>query len=546
MYLNLAIVFMAVLFFLPAVYYSLLTPFALIDDYSDWLVIYWLQEPGLFIDWFRETFINWQPGRFRPFFQISNFAAWFFYGNNSWLHHLSRLCVKGITVFLAWYCLANNFKSGRDKIWDHGHLPLAVLLFISLFFPNHPEARLAPQELHSAFFIMLLNISVINILNTPDQRLYRLSWPQLSLLYAAFIGLFFAKEINIAVLAWFLIFLVLINIKNWKSNSGKSFIIIKKEICLYLVFILIFLYAFWRIKVAVSGNTYGTPKITLDLIISNYRWLVGEIFQIGTSRIISTVFILLLMIFLGRILFDVIRRARGINRRFSRRQLFLIFLLGQFLAMLAILATTWYKVYRFWYPLVPVLALIYAMTVSDIGEYLEKIMKSTAGLIFKSFMILFLVYFLMVNYANHMFQFINQHNARNIEVRLLDFLLQKRMAGKEVVITNSSEFESKIIIYFNQFQKYFFKREVPVKTKLEKGSIPSYFLHASRGSSYPPFFKPLVRFRRENQYNELWPWVVKISALAQMREKPLLNADAGAQFIDNYIWYVYYYDKARK
>lgn len=84
------------LLYLPVFYYSLDTPFALVDDYNDrqrfsipehWG---WRHFPG----WLRWNILEAGggsgEGRYRPFWVVYSTVAWNVFGMNPWLHHLAR------------------------------------------------------------------------------------------------------------------------------------------------------------------------------------------------------------------------------------------------------------------------------------------------------------------------------------------------------------------------------------------------------------------------------------------------------------------------
>ena len=79
------------LLFLPVLYYTLTTPFALIDDYAMAKVLMGILDS-------REEFFRWLTDltyrdgeyRHRPFWEFYNAATWHVLGPLPWLHHLAR------------------------------------------------------------------------------------------------------------------------------------------------------------------------------------------------------------------------------------------------------------------------------------------------------------------------------------------------------------------------------------------------------------------------------------------------------------------------
>ena len=84
------LVIIPALLYLPALYYSLDTPFALVDDYREWLFNKdygsWERIPVLL-----ERYVLGTRGdRYHPFWALYMPAAWNVYGVHPWLHHLGR------------------------------------------------------------------------------------------------------------------------------------------------------------------------------------------------------------------------------------------------------------------------------------------------------------------------------------------------------------------------------------------------------------------------------------------------------------------------
>ena len=153
----LAAVFVAIpaLLFLPVLYYSLTTPFGLVDDFGDWAFIRILDSPGQFFQWFDDEFLNLgaNSDRFRPFWEFYDAVSWKTFGATAWLHHLARWIFHFGAVFAfgaAFLCFVRNGQSAQSTAsWFVRLLPLAVLAYVWLFFPNQPASRLgAAGSLH--------------------------------------------------------------------------------------------------------------------------------------------------------------------------------------------------------------------------------------------------------------------------------------------------------------------------------------------------------------------------------------------------------------
>ena len=151
------------LLFIPVLYYSLTTPFALVDDYGMCYYVEFLDHASRFSNWFQKQVVDFSYGRYRPVFDLYNMATWKVFGANPWLHHLARwiLHFGAIACFAAAYLRFRSEKN--DEIYripetrgSYFHLiPLAILVYVWLFFPNSPASRLGPQEVYTVFFLGL-------------------------------------------------------------------------------------------------------------------------------------------------------------------------------------------------------------------------------------------------------------------------------------------------------------------------------------------------------------------------------------------------------
>ena len=76
----------------PILYYSLTTPFALVDDYGTWYYLSKLDSFSSFFRWVNVSFLHFSDHheRYRPFWEIYNALAWKGFGPTPWAHHLSR------------------------------------------------------------------------------------------------------------------------------------------------------------------------------------------------------------------------------------------------------------------------------------------------------------------------------------------------------------------------------------------------------------------------------------------------------------------------
>ena len=121
---------------------ALRTPFRLVDDYSDWQHSAIFHGTSNFLNLFTIGEWSTQSPRFRPFFELWAALSWSIFGQEAWIHNLVRLLVKLASFWLAFRLLIRVTAAPLQ-----GQLRLAAIFAcLYLFFPNNPEARLAPQE----------------------------------------------------------------------------------------------------------------------------------------------------------------------------------------------------------------------------------------------------------------------------------------------------------------------------------------------------------------------------------------------------------------
>ena len=189
-------------------------------DYHDWIHLEILDDPEHFLSWLRANFLNAEnasflyPGdRYRPFWEFYNAVAWQVFGPTPWLHHLSRWFFHfgAVLTFAAafWHISRAGWRE-KAAGFDHGgfaalllFMPLALLVYIWLFFPNVPAARLGPQEVYSVFFLGLCNwmAALLLVGNAGDSgkgRWRQSTWLHYALFMLGYLGLVTAKEVGIA------------------------------------------------------------------------------------------------------------------------------------------------------------------------------------------------------------------------------------------------------------------------------------------------------------------------------------------------------------
>lgn len=518
------------LLFLSALYYSLKTPFALIDDYGDWLVIkHWSQEGG-FLNWSGHVFLGDSLGRYRPFFELYNYTTWSFFGPSAPYHHLARWVVKLACLFLGVLTLAiislpDNPRAFSRDLWKNEALRWSALFFIIvfLFFPNQPVARLAPQELNSVFFLCLSNLAMAMLLTATPGRVIGSSITAHALLFIGSLGLSLTKEINIAILAWIALFLMI-------SSHGDK---LSRRLAILFPVLCLLGFTLWRVKVAASDAAYGVTAITGELLLANAKWLYKDVFQFSTSLVLG---IMLVILFFWPILYSGTREFR--NSRISPRSWFIFFLAGEFLVLFAMLCTSWLQVLRYWYPLIPVLALLTAFTIQIWIHNLKSIFQRTVS---HNIVILLCLLFILNNGYNYHFQFTIQHALRQVESKVLSHTGELLEQGQQVYIWTSlrdpdMEINDKVRIYFNHYLPFFFNTSLNLRVTEDLSLIDeNAYLLSPRPEIHG--FQKTKSFQIANDYPLLDP-LYRISATVQQRKSPRLRLDAGVHWT-NYAWHVY-------
>ena len=440
--LALAIVLVAVpaLLFVPILSYSLNTPFALVDDYYDWTWLEVLENPHSLSQWFYERFVSLDAtgSRHRPFFEFYNMLVWKTFGPTPWLHHLSRWVFHFAAVF-AFSAAFLAFPVEKQNP-TFRFIPLALLVYLWLFFPNSPASRLAPQEVYSVFFLGLCTWMVALILLKRDDS------PTATLgihgvFFLGFLGLALSKETNIALMAWMLVFYPVLLL----ARRPPRVLLI----CIPLV--LIFLHLFIKV---LNAPGYG-PTERENYVYWHSREILVGLFQFHTSLLLLALFTVLCILLLWNVF------ARVFKGRWDPELWFIVFLLGLAASMFAIVVVSWGVALRYWYVLIPIFALLMAYSCKYVLEYASHRPRLVWRLAPAMF-VLFIAYFVGANYYNAMWQTVVQHDVRTIESRLIAEVTQLHDQGHHVYISESrDEHVFNLVRYFHGFAPRFLDKTYP-------------------------------------------------------------------------------------
>jgi len=426
-----------VLLLIPVYYLSLTTPFRLIDDYTTWMI------HGDLIKYLSFS----SEGRSYPIYEYYNEITWSLFQTDYSLHHLTRLLVKILTFLLI-------FKLGKElcplNVKKYEWSSFIFIFSLYFFYPNNPEARLAPQELLSAFFLFFTTYFIVNK-QTYSKKIF--------IILIGFICFLLSKESNIII--GFLLF-TFITYRIIKSSTHNYWII---------PFVIVFTHTFINIYLITSKGGYGQANISLALISNNLSSLTEFILFPGGSY---DPFILIFLLITPTYL--IIKKTPSLVKNISLTGFWhdnknIIFVTLLFVAAIATYSLSWHKVLRYAYlPTLLFHLLIYFS--------LRYILQNNLWSKLFSNMNFFSLIFVLIVFSNFYYQFFLQNFAGNFEKRLLN-TIEIEANKNSIYLVDNSEYSHKILIYFTEFRDKYF----PEKNKLKiargkkiKGSLDYDFM----------------------------------------------------------------------
>ena len=525
------------LLFIPALYYSLDTPFALVDDYGDWIFSWLWGGSESFSGWLARNFGSGD-GRYRPFWVFYNAVAWKAFGANPWLYHLSRWVwhFGAVLMFAAAFCrFAGNGQRGNAGAFDGMSrlnrllplLPVALLAYLWLFYPNSPASRLFPQEVYTVFFLGLCTwMAALLLTGADDAGRGRSRLLQYGLLGLGCLGLSMTKEVNVAVVLWLAI-------------SYYAILIIKigggwQRILAGIPLVVIFLLTLNRIyaAAAISGTGYGS-SLTREQVTRNAVDILYGLFQVETSFLITAGLGALSLALLCVVIIRAVRR----RLRFDNETLFILFLVGQLASMFVILCLSWGIVLRYWYILIPVFTTLLAFSAKFILEAAvqrSRRLALTVALTLSSF----IIFFVAANYYNFLWQTVAQHSLRHVDTQLISATTQLISQGEYVQI-NPEELQDepggRLKYYFEFFAPAVYHREHKIHTTPPEESDRPYYYIDSHPYLYPVDVH--IDIIGREHYRPL-SYARAVSGLLQ-GGAPYLEKDAGVHYRRDYRWMIY-------
>ena len=487
-----------VVLFLPTLYYSLTTPFGLVDDYHSSLYASVFDSVGRFDPAAWSSVRN--PARHRPFWDFQQAVAWTVFGPVPWLHHLARWLTVAGAVFAftaAFSAFPSAAPTGRGPASAFLRLlPRALLVHLWVFFPNQPAARLVSDEVNTVFFMGLCTWMTARMLVRRDRKgapeAPGSMWPTHGLFVLGCVGLLWSKEVNVAVALWMLIFYCAPLLKGMDRT----------RIAGGLVLAAVVVHTARTVSGLWEAGGYGTAPLTPQLALDNARWIAAGLFQVDTSPVIFAglaVLSALLPIFvagragedIGRALGDEDERAgrserdgggdgpgvevqvvarAGRRMRFSSELLFVLFLLGQFASLYLVLCTSWTQAPRYWYSLVPVFTALVAFSAKFMLEFFApsagvSVRPPRAQLAAACALAGFVLFFIGCNYSNALLQTVVQHRARHTEKALLAEITRLLDRGRHVQVMDFAEGDElmqSILVYYRWFLPRFEGRKYDI------------------------------------------------------------------------------------
>ena len=475
----------AVSLYIPVLHYSLNTPFSLIDDYASWRFInvfnrfyQWLGSVFLGYDWGYDWYAPW---RHRPFWEFYNAVVWKAFGPVPWLHHLARWVEHfgAVAAFAAAFlCFQRRNGDGNGDSAATGRfirlLPLTALVYLWIFFPNQPAARLAPQEVHTVFFLGICAwMLALTLLRHGKAQTRRAAL----LIYAAFCvgfcGVAWSKEANIAAALWLLIaYFALLAIEALRRQAGSRICAARalKDISLWktlggLPLIAIALHSLVEVYFASQVGGYGAGAVTPELLANNAAWIASELFQIHTSPIIAVGLALLSATLL---LFIAVNIAR---RRFSDDLIFILFLLGLFASLYLILCAPPHQALRYWHILIPLFTTLLAFSIKFTLAFAARFNLARMPIRPQNLaayaLTAFMAFFVCCNYYNFLNQTVVQHIARHSEANLIAEITRLLDREEYVHISNArphehDEYLILLTLYYQEFLPQFYGKKYNV------------------------------------------------------------------------------------
>ena len=458
------------------------------DHYVEWVFLrifdhfnHWLYAEFIILGrsqhWLDVEYLgrHWENFRYRPFWEFYIGATWKVFGTAAWLHHLARWVehFAAVAAFVAAFRCFQR-RNTRNENGDGATpsrlirlLPLAALVYLWLFFPNQPAARLQPNEVHTAFFLGLCAWMTALMLSRQGKPQTRRRSTLLT--YAAFCvgfcGLAWTKEVNIAAALWLLLaYYALPVIAALRRQAGP------------------------RISPRPRAQRHrrmdGARRAAPDCGVRAHarqgvRRIPGGQLRRGAGnarsaraqrrlarrRTVSGAHIADYRRRLGAAL----SRASCCSspssiakRRFSTELVFTLFLLGIFASLYLALCASWAQALRYWYILIPIFTTLMAFSAKFILEFAAARFNSARNLpappnLAAYALTAFIAFFVCCNYYNFLYQTAVQHIARHNDQTVLAEITRLLEQGNYVQVSDARYvYGYELVDYYREFLPRFY------------------------------------------------------------------------------------------
>ena len=498
---------------------SLGTPFRFIDDYGDWNAVS-VFESGNFGKWLFGEVLSGTHGRWRPGFTLWNAVVWTLFGANPALHHLSRLAATAATATMSAAFVSQAFKRPLSRLSRIDRtVVLAIPVLLILFWPNRPDARLAPQEIPSALWLSAANLLLLRIVRAARNA----SLPAKIAEFAAFSATLFllaiSKETNIAFLPVFLL----------AAAVSARRVPIGTAVSIGLVSSAVLALSVRNVLGAMQGEGYAHAAISTSTTIQNAAVLVRDLFGFPVS-------VPLAIVLLSAVVAPFFRAIAVVGKpKRTEESAWTALLCAETAGLFAILCLQWMVVLRYWYPLVPLAASLASVSaLSLFRRYPDR----AAGI--RTFLAFSAASFLVCNGHDYCHQFVVQRTAGEVEKAALVVASREAAEGRTVLVRTpeTSEYHDKFLMAAGPFRRRFGGTPIPLTAlqgrPMSLETDETYATMARKELPVQPFeirsctpadlpVRPALQLFRKG------------SALFQGRQHPVERLDAGV--VDTrYVW----------
>lgn len=514
-----AIVSYAAILFGTALWLSIGTQFRFIDDYGDWLAVS-LFEPGRFARWLLNDVLSGTQERWRPGFTLFNAVSWRLFGPNPALHHLARLAATAATAAMSAAFVARAFRRRLSRLARVDRIVvLAIPVLLILFWPNRPDARLAPQEIPSAFWLAVANLLLLRLVRTSRDAGLPARIAGLAAFAAAVFLLAVSKETNVALLPVFLL----------AAAVSALRVPIRTAVSAGVASAAILALAARNILGVMKETGYAHASPTAATVAANAIAILRDLFGFPASAPLA----LVLFAAAAAPFFLAPAAARDPERR--NESAWTALLCAEAIALFAILCLQWMVVLRYWYPLVPLVASLAAVSAASLFSRFP----GRTGAV-RTFSLCLVAAFLVCNGHDYCTQFVVQRTAAEVEEAALRVAARDAAEGRKVLVRtpNTSEYHDKFWRAAGPFRRRFGGTPVPLSAcEGRPTSLADGETYATMARGELPV-RPSEICSKSAEELPVWPMlriVRKGSALFQCRRNPVERLDAGA--VDpRYIW----------